>query len=180
MICEHCKERHANVTVTQVQNGQKMEHHYCEVCASQFHPFQLDLQDEPISLQQFITNWFGMPLKPSAREEQPKSTQPNSCQNCKMTYSQFLKKGKFGCASCYIAFKPYLPPMLQRLHAGTKHKATEDDAVSPNVQIQMQVQKLREQMKAAIEGERFEDAAALRDQIKELESQLIPGGDDTP
>ena len=41
MICEHCKQRNATVTVTQVQSGQKVEHHYCEVCAAQFHPFQV-------------------------------------------------------------------------------------------------------------------------------------------
>lgn len=58
MICEHCKQRHANVTVTQVHNGQKVERHYCEVCATQFHPFQFDVSEEPTSLQQLISNWF--------------------------------------------------------------------------------------------------------------------------
>lgn len=58
MICEHCKQRHANVTVTQVHNGQKVERHYCEVCATQFHPFQFDVNEEPASLQQLISNWF--------------------------------------------------------------------------------------------------------------------------
>mgnify|MGYP003397495172 FL=1 len=180
MICEHCKERHANVTVTQVQNGEKMERHYCEVCASKFHPFQFDLKDEPISLQQFITNWFGSPLKQTTKEGQSLQNKPKNCPTCEMSYSQFLKKGKFGCASCYATFKPYLPPMFNKLHAGTKHKPTSEEMLSPRRQIQLQVQQMREQIKVAIEEERFEDAAKLRDEIKALERQLSSGGVDSP
>ena len=61
MICEHCKQRNATVTVTQVQSGQKVEHHYCDVCASQFHPFHAEFKQEPVSIQQLLSNWFGSP-----------------------------------------------------------------------------------------------------------------------
>ena len=180
MICEHCKERHANVTVTQVQNGEKMERHYCEICASQFHPFQFDLQDEPISLQQFITNWFGSPTKANSKEGQSQKSTQKNCPTCGMSYSQFLKKGKFGCASCYTTFRAYLPPLLNKLHAGSKHKPTGEEVISPMHQLQLQVQQMREKIKIAIEEERFEDAAKLRDEIKELERQLSTGGVDSP
>ena len=38
----------------------KSERHYCEVCAAQFHPFQFDVKEEPISLQQLVSNWFNI------------------------------------------------------------------------------------------------------------------------
>ena len=60
------------------------------------------------------------------------------------------------------------------------YKPTGKEMLSPRRQIQLQVQQMREQIKVAIEEERFEDAAKLRDEIKELERQLSAGGVDTP
>lgn len=180
MVCENCKAKQANITVTQVQNGQKMEHHYCEICASKFHPFQFEVQDEPISLQQFITNWFGTPLKSSTRDEKQKSASQVTCPHCKLSYLHFLKKGKVGCAMCYTAFRPYLPSILEKLQAGTSHISTTESEVDVNQQIEEQIQMLREQMKLAIEQERFEDAAKLRDEIKLLELKNTAGGVDSP
>lgn len=181
MICEHCKERQANVTVTQVQNGQKFEHHYCEVCASQFHPFQFDLHDEPISLQQFITNLLGSPVKQAMWGGQAKPKSQTQCPKCQLTYNEFLKRGKFGCASCYTTFKPFLPPMLQKMHGGTKHKAMEVPQMpSPMKQLELQVEEKRAQLKQLIEEERFEEAAVIRDEIKALEEKIAAGGVDAP
>ena len=70
--------------------------------------------------------------------------------------------------------------MFNKLHAGTKHKPTSEEMLSPRRQIQLQVQQMREQIKVAIEEERFEDAAKLRDEIKALERQLSAGGVDSP
>ena len=63
MICENCKQRPAKVTVTQVQNGEQVQRHYCEVCAQNFHPFHLDFQQDPLSLHQLLSNWFGVHRK---------------------------------------------------------------------------------------------------------------------
>ena len=52
--------------------------------------------------------------------------------------------------------------------------------MSPMHQLQLQVQQMREKIKIAIEEERFEDAAKLRDEIKALERQLSTGGVDSP
>jgi protein arginine kinase activator len=179
MICEHCKERHANVTVTQVQNGETVQHHYCDVCAQQMNPFQLELQDEPISLQQFITNWFGSLPKQQTHEQAVNQAQ-KACPTCQLTYQQFLKKGKFGCANCYTVFRPMLPSIFDKLQAGTKHKSTTTVAPSPVRQLQLQIGELRQKMKRAIAEERFEDAAMMRDEVKKIEQKMLQGGNDTP
>lgn len=180
MVCENCKEKPANITVTQVQNGQKMEHHYCETCASKFHPFQFEVQDEPISLQQFITNWFGTPLKSSVRDEKQPSASQVVCPHCHLSYLQFLKKGKVGCAGCYIAFRSYLPSILEKLQAGTTHISSTETRVDSVQKVEQQIHMLREQLKLAIEQGRFEDAAKLRDEIKLLERNNTAGGVDSP
>lgn len=176
MVCENCKQRHANVTVTQVQNGQKLTHHYCEVCASQFHPFHYEVQEEPISLQQFISNWFGSPVQQSFQNKQPQQTL--SCPKCNFTYRQFLKQGKFGCAECYQVFYEHLPAIFEKLHGGTEHVGQITQTANETEQVIQQIEALRQQIREAIEQERFEDAAQIRDQIKVLQTSLQGGASD--
>lgn len=180
MICEHCKQRHATITVTQLQNEEKIEHHYCEVCAAKFHPMQFELQEEPISIHQLMSDWFGLPTKAAYQEETQKRKKQTECPKCGMTYRQFLKVGKFSCPSCYDAFREQLPPVLKRLQADVKHvgKAQKDEQQIERYQEQLIV--IRGELRRAIEDERFEEAAKLRDEARALERKLHVGGVDTP
>lgn len=180
VICEHCKERPATITVTQIQNTAKQERHYCEVCAAKFHPLQFDLQEEPISIHQLMSNWFGAPIKSSYPEGTKKSKHIVDCPKCGMTYRHFLKIGKFGCPSCYDAFREQLPPVLKRLQADVKHVGKMQQAEQQIEHYQQQLESMRKELRQAIEEERFEDAAKLRDEARAIEKKLSVGGVDTP
>lgn len=179
MICEHCKERHATVTVTQVQNQMKLERHYCEVCAAKFHPVQFDVQEEPVSIHQLMSDWFGLPVKKQQGEVQ-QAKRAKICPNCNMTYRQFLKVGKFGCAACYEAFRDQLPPVLKRLQADVQHVGKIQTDEHQLLRYQQQLEAYRLQIRQAIDEERFEDAAKLRDEIRAIEQRLQLGGVDAP
>lgn len=175
MICEHCKQRHATVTVTQVNNDQTVEKHYCEQCASKFHPFQTDIQEEPVNLHQLISNWFGVPVFKGNQAEGKKQPE-TTCSCCGLTYRQFLKHGKFGCPKCYDTFREQLPPVFSKLQAGTTHTGK---AVAINLeQLKKKIKDIRAQMQLAITDERFEDAAKMRDEIKAIQQKLDAGGVD--
>lgn len=176
MVCENCKQRHANVTVTQVQNGQKLVHHYCEVCATQFHPFHFEVQEEPISLQQFISNWFGSPAQKEMHDKKEPQQQVKNCPKCGFTYRQFLKQGKFGCAQCYTTFQEQLPAIFEKLHGGDHHVGKVHETYQQEEQLFQRIEELRGQIQQAIEQERFEDAATIRDQIRTIQSTLQQGG----
>lgn len=175
MICEHCKQRHATVTVTQIQNGTKFERHFCEVCAPHFHPFHVEAAEEPVSIQQFISNWFGTPFTMQNPKQEQKST---SCPSCGFTYRQFLKVGKFGCPTCYETFRQQLPSVLQKLQADVQHKGTKVSNEQTLQKLREELSQLREQLAAAISDERFEDAVKHRDAIRLLEQKLAVGGVD--
>ncbi|MER1987822.1 MAG: UvrB/UvrC motif-containing protein [Solibacillus sp.] len=170
MICAHCQQREASITITKVQHGEKLEQHYCEECAPQFHPFSFTEKEEPISLQQLLSGWFSIPQQKNSQIEPNKKT--SSCPTCNLTYRQFLKQGKFGCADCYGAFSEYLPKILQRIQAGIQH-------VDPNEKVEqdwrVQLRDLRDQLQQLIEEERFEEAITCRDKIRELEHKLNGG-----
>ena len=44
-----------------------------------------------------------------------------SCPSCGMSYEEFRKVGRFGCAACYAAFAPHLSRLLKRVHGATRH-----------------------------------------------------------
>ncbi|MEG0259543.1 MAG: UvrB/UvrC motif-containing protein [Lysinibacillus sp.] len=180
VTCEHCKQRNATVTVTQVQNGQKVEHHYCDICASQFHPFQADFKQEPVSIQQLLSNWFGTSTwqKNVGETKQQTVQQQKTCPQCGFTYKHFLKEGKFGCPSCYDTFEEYLPKLFNRIQAGPQHIGNMPGSRSNTYVLKKKIEDIRKRMKDAVESERFEEAAKLRDAAREIEQQLSVGGGD--
>ena len=182
MICEHCKQRHANVTVTQVQNGQKFERHYCEVCAQKFHPFNLDFhKDEQIPIHQLVSNLFGLPVWNVQEKVAPTSQSMDHCTNCGWTFKKFLNEGKLGCTQCYDTFIKQLPQVLAKIQAGTKHTGKVPGKPRQNNDwLKNKINLNRQQLQMAISEERFEDAALLRDEIKDLERKLERGGVDLP
>ena len=59
MICENCKERPASVIIKKGYIGEAVERHLCEKCAFQSETFHFDPNQEPLSIQQFLSQWFG-------------------------------------------------------------------------------------------------------------------------
>lgn len=164
MLCEHCQQREAVITISQkYQSGQ--DHHYCEICANQLYPFTAQIKKEPISIQQLLTNW-----------QAPKErTSPKTCETCGMTYAQFTHMGRFGCPKCYATFAAQLPKILRPIQADLQHVGHMPSAMKNEYSIKKKIEELRNKMQTAVQEERFEDAATLRDEARELESQL--GGD---
>lgn len=179
MICEHCQQRKATVTVTQVVNGQNFERHYCDVCATQFYPFNVDFKQEPVKLHQLVSNFFGIPTGQQGTGEAEKGVVQKqiACPKCGFTYQRFLKDGKFGCANCYQTFSKQLPQVFKRIQAGTKHIGKQPGNIDNAYIIKKKIEEIRIAMQAAIAEERFEDAAILRDEAKNLELKLhVRGG----
>ncbi len=94
------------------------------------------------------------------------------CQYCGSTLNDIISTGHVGCANCYDKFEDRLSASIERLHGKTKHlgksityteEAEEDDKGSEN-----KLDELKADLKLAIQEQRFEDAAVLRDKIKEL------------
>lgn len=172
MYCEHCQQREAAIVMTATNNGQKTKQHLCHECATNLQTFHVELQDAT-PLQQLLTTWFGTP---AWQQQEQKEQRTTACAHCQLTFQQFLKDGKFGCPSCYDAFHDELPPLLKRLQSGIEHVGKVPHVVNEKMSLKKRIELIRQTMKTAVEEERFEDAAKLRDEARALEAQLL-GGD---
>jgi protein arginine kinase activator len=87
-----------------------------------------------------------------------------------MTLKRFAKEPLLGCPHDYTEFQPQLMPLIEQSHNGKNYHCGKVPAqTSKQDRHHIELAKLRRKLDKAIQNEDYEAAAALRDQIKELE-----------
>ena len=174
MLCQNCNKREANVKYTEIINGEKKEMHLCEECSEKLGLNNISF-DMPINFSNFFDDIFNdyedefIPLL--------EKTKTLKCNKCGMTYDEFLKEGKFGCSNCYASFENKIEPILKRLHGETSHKGRKaNQTIKKDNYVEVATPEisnikrdLQAELKKAIQEERYEDAAKIRDEIKKEE-----------
>lgn len=176
MKCTHCHEREANTHYKKVINGKKEEMYLCEECAKELGVME-EFSFEPFSFDSFFGNLLG-----AGENVFNALTGVDRCTYCGTTLSDIVNSGRVGCAHCYDRFESRLNPSIERLHGRTKHvgkrvsyteeteqptDAAAEEAAAPTETVDS----LKEEMKKAIQEQRFEDAAVIRDKIKALDEE---------
>lgn len=164
MLCDECKERPAKVFITQIINQQKYEQRLCEECAKRKSEGEAAFA-QPLSVQDFLKGLFqhALPAQPFATE--------TACPQCGMTYSDFERQGKFGCRTCYATFAARIEPMLRRIHGASQHNGKLPRRAGSRQALYQRIQHLRQTLERCVAQEEYEQAAALRDEIRGLEQQ---------
>ena len=158
--CDHC-DKPATIHLTEIVGGQKTEKHLCEDCAA---GEGITVKaNVPISqlLESFILQ---------TTDSEAEAPDAQRCEICGMTFSEFRSSGLLGCPNDYDAFEESLQPLLERAHEGmSQHIGKVPHRADGDQKRQNAILRLRAELKAAVTSEDYERAAALRDQIKELE-----------
>ncbi len=172
MECQNCHERPATVHYTNIVNGEKTEMHLCEQCAHQQGDFFSGNQS--FSLNHLLSGLLNYE-QPGTGSKPLTYGQPEelACDRCGMTYREFTKIGRFGCAHCYETFKDQIEPILKRVHSGnTVHAGKIPKRIGGTIHLRKEMNRLRETMQEHIKAEEFEKAAEIRDQLRSLERKL--------
>jgi len=155
MLCEKCGKNNATVMYTQIVNGQKSSLNICSACAS----------------QESIFDNFGSLLSFGTREQILNTV----CPCCSMTLSEFTRRGKAGCGQCYKTFRKHTEAMLKKIHGTAKHidapSPQREEKAPQKKEAKSELEILREKLAGAINEENFEEAAILRDKIREKEGK---------
>lgn len=175
MLCQNCNKNEANVRYTQIINGEKQEIFLCEKCSREMGIGNIDF-NIPISFSSFFgdllenysdTNFFPSIMKPEELK----------CNECGMTFSEFIDNGKFGCANCYNVFSNKIDPILKNIHLSNRYTGRKPILLSKNIEINKsesndnknsEIEILKEKLNRAVKEENYEEAAKIRDKIKEL------------
>ena len=153
MKCEICEQNEATVLFKQVVEGSVREMRVCMDCAQKN---GFDLQS-PMALTDFL---FGLGTTPP-REEDVRECR---CACCGMTLSDFRKTSRLGCARCYETFAEEFSPMLLSMHRGNRHEGK----VPAGARATAELESMERAMERAVVSQDFEEAARLRDLIREV------------
>ena len=163
MLCELCKQSQATVHLTEIINDQMTELHLCEACANQ----KGAQVESHFGLSDMLSG-----LADFSKTQEPEEVSTKACSSCGMTYDDFRKVGRLGCADCYPTFKRSLGSLLKRIHGSPIHVGKSPVRLIKSSKIaKTELLDLKKKLERAIEHEEFEEAARLRDQIRRAEQQ---------
>ena len=165
MLCQICNKNNATVHYTKIINGDVEELHLCDECARNNNEFEFDTT---FSFHKLLTGLIDSIQGGTVKEE----IDDIVCDTCGLGYSRFKQTGKFGCPNCYDSFKVKLLPLVKGIHGHNKHIGKIPKRANKDIAKRKKIEKLRIELDKLVCKEAFEDAAVLRDKIKELEKEL--------
>lgn len=166
MKCDKC-DKPATVHLIEIVDGNKIEKHLCEAHAAE-EGIAVKVSNAPINelLEKFVLKHSGAAASPP-----PDAGRELACETCGMTYAEFRKRGLLGCPSCYEAFEAALMPLLSRAHEGADcHIGKVPRSAGATELRQQRLLQLRRELDQAVAAEKYEAAARLRDQVRQMES----------
>lgn len=168
MLCDHCKEREANVHITKIVNNDKSHVKLCEECAREYQE-QMGFTQPNFSFHQFLASLLEQPGM--IQGEPGPVQQASKCTECGTTRKVFSQHGKLGCDQCYETFSQGLIPLVRRVHGRERHTGKVPKRTGQDIRLKQQLENLKRKLQDLVASEEFEEAAQVRDQIREIESQ---------
>jgi protein arginine kinase activator len=170
MLCHECNEKEASLHFTKIFNEKKTEIYLCEHCARE--KGEHIPGSNGFSIHQLLSGLLNFE-QPFANSQNVAMQRDQECGKCRMTYHQFAKTGRFGCAECYETFTSKLDPMLRRVHSGnTTHIGKIPKRIGSGIQLNRKIEDSKQLLQQYILKEEFEEAAKLRDEIRSLEKKV--------
>ena len=164
--CRRCTKP-ATLHITEIRNGEAQALHLCEGCAKDY------LKTVSVGSPSDEAPAFEAGADPEAgsAEAEPDERDGLTCPQCGITFKQFRSQGRLGCPHDYVAFREELLPLIESIHSEVQHVGKVPRHVPGISRKQYDLLKLRADLKSAVQNEKYEEAAQLRDQIQKLEAE---------
>jgi protein arginine kinase activator len=191
-LCSSCQKAPATIVLMDLDGGNvSSQQHLCSPCAEKLGVVQ---PKAPMKMSaELLEDLLGSVQGKAARQRRE-----SGCAGCGLTVQQFKNTGRLGCPRCYETFRNDLVPLLQRVHESSQHKGRLPGVLQPTAQTQSpaptptpakpapesaampapaaktksktdELIALRKRLEDAVRGERYEEAASLRDALRKAE-----------
>lgn len=155
MICQNCGNLNGEVHYKTSFSGIISEIILCPDCAEK-------REDDSFGFDYFnkMLNVFMPPHRHSKTKR---------CPMCGTNEWEILKTGKPGCPECYKTFEDIFIPFIKRINGGSRHSGKIPASAGKEIEEKRRLEELKDSLNKAVKAQDFENAAILRDSIKELE-----------
>jgi protein arginine kinase activator len=158
--CQFCSNP-ATVHLTKLVKDQEKVLHLCQSCAEKKHLVHKQELNLPAILQSLIGQHLGPQTDELARLV---------CPACGIRYMEFRAQGRLGCPHDYNVFRSGLVTLLHRIHRADRHVGKRPRRPAAGSARQAERMDLRRQLQQAVESEAYEEAARLRDLLRQKEA----------
>ena len=166
-LCQTCKQNPATIHFTEIRNEEKRELHVCEACAESQGIAARPRDGQPPD-----------DARPpgQGRCKRPPRTPAPRCPDVRHLLRRVPREGPARLPERLRVLRGALTPLLEKIHGSSEHRAacpagSLDAAGSANDRLL----RLRRELQEAVEGEQYEEAARLRDEIRRVEEGTLTG-----
>lgn len=167
MKCDFCDKK-ATVFLTQLVEGQMKKVCLCDSCAK-----ERGVTDPTgFSLADLLLGGVAgsvAPKAPAGAAPAPQGGGGRRCQTCGFSLEDLRRVRRFGCSDCYITFTEEVGQMVRGMHKGTTHIGKVPAGLMAMQVLHQRLEELRSRLDQAIASESYEEAAGIRDEIRNLE-----------
>ena len=165
MLCSICNTKPATVHLTQIVGDKMQKLDLCEDCA------KAKGVNDPAG---FALADLMLGLGASQEIGQAAGGVETKCPRCGFTQADFKKSGRLGCPDCYKTFAEGLAGLLKTMHKGTRHVGKVPEALRASREQSDRLKSLQKKLEKAVKAENYEEAAKLRDEIREMSERPAP------
>ncbi|MGF1657473.1 MAG: UvrB/UvrC motif-containing protein [Verrucomicrobiales bacterium] len=160
MLCDVCKSHTATLYLTQIVDGKMFKVNLCESCSK-----EKGVTDP--------TSFAFLDLLQGLGTSQVIDTKASveRCPQCGLSVADFKRDGRIGCGHCYEVFREHVQPLLKSVHRGLQHTGKRPSRVEKLHAFSQRLNGLRQDLEKAVQEENYENAAILRDKIRQIEAE---------
>ncbi len=167
MICQKCHKNLATMRYAEVIKGRVSELMICASCYASMS------QDETAGFE--IAGTAPSPRMKTLRRATRNADQEKTklvCGTCQTAGSEVLETHRAGCSACYEEFREILAPVLEELHGAARHRGRTAHIDTVRARLRADLLMRRSLLRSALQSEQYEEAACLRDAIRDIENSL--------
>ncbi len=162
MKCDFC-DHQATVFLTQLVDGQMKKVCLCEPCAK-----ERGVTDPTgFSMADLLLGGMASVMGQGAVVPGTSLSQ-RRCPSCGFTLEDLRRVRRFGCADCYRTFADEVSQMVRSMHKGSTHVGKVPEGLMAMQIRHQRLEELKARLDRAIASESYEEAAGIRDEIRNL------------
>ncbi len=179
MFCEKCNKNRATIHLTEIIKNIKSEVHLCEECAKEI-GLNSKLSNFSLSIPDFLSF-----LDLQTEDDDIFADDKSICRSCKTSLIEIRKSEAAGCSDCYAYLKQGIEKYLLEKYNHNQHfgktpqkyevsnvtlKSGNTDMLIKNTEDRYMLESM---LKDAVDDERYEDAALIRNKLGKLTGELL-------
>ena len=164
--CESCGKHQASFRFTAMDGDGRRTSLLCVDCGVSHGIPREELGDGRLDTREI---WDEIVQRLASKD---RDSQSLACPACGLTYVAFEQEGSLGCPGCYQTFMGDMTRLLREYHGREEHRGKMPRLHGRRIDLRRRMLGVKENIQIAVSEERFEDAARMRDEMRDLDIEL--------